>query len=83
MPDELIERNARAEVMDLLYNQALVLRKLTDNPLFLIPEYAQIMAKLKSIEAQLMAIQAGVCQGSCRVSHFLSGLFILSLRVQI
>ena len=25
----------------------------------------------------------GVCQGSCRVSHFLSGLFILSLRVQI
>ena len=25
----------------------------------------------------------GVCQGSCRVSHFLSGLFILPLRVQI
>ena len=26
---------------------------------------------------------AGVCQGSCSVTHFLSGLFILSLRVQI
>ena len=25
----------------------------------------------------------GVCQGSCRVSHFSSGLFILPLRVQI
>ena len=32
----------------------------------------------KTIEAGL-----GVCQGSCRVSHFFSGLFILSLRVQI
>ena len=28
-------------------------------------------------------VYRGVCQGSCRVSHFLSGLFILSLRVQI
>ena len=26
---------------------------------------------------------SGVCQGSCRVSHFLSGHFILPLRVQI
>ncbi|SMH65377.1 protein of unknown function [Acidithiobacillus ferrivorans] len=25
----------------------------------------------------------GVCQGSCRVSHFLNGHFILPLRVQI
>ena len=25
----------------------------------------------------------GVCQGSCRVTHFLSRLFILPLRVQI
>ena len=27
--------------------------------------------------------KTGVCQGSCRVTHFLSGLFILSLWVQI
>ena len=33
--------------------------------------------------AQVSARHSGVCQGSCRVSYFLSGLFILPLRVQI
>ncbi|WP_215887060.1 hypothetical protein, partial [Acidithiobacillus thiooxidans] len=28
-------------------------------------------------------VPSGVCQGSCRVTHFLSNLFILPLRVQI
>jgi hypothetical protein len=28
-------------------------------------------------------VTSGVCQGSCRVSHFLSRHFILPLRVQI
>ncbi|WP_423855878.1 ParB/Srx family N-terminal domain-containing protein [Acidithiobacillus sulfuriphilus] len=32
---------------------------------------------------RLLGDPDGVCQGSCRVSHFLSGLFILPLRVQI
>ena len=35
------------------------------------------------IDIDLVFDSPGVCQGSCRVSHFLSGLFILSLRVQI
>ena len=48
---------------------------------FAVEAYGNI--KLNEEIAEVKLVAHGVCQGSCRVSHFLSGLFILSLRVQI
>ncbi len=54
----------------------------------LLPSYGVSFRLGNVIEIDLLRCQVhmedgGVCQGSCRVTHFLSGLFILSLRVQI
>ncbi|MDA8182449.1 MAG: hypothetical protein M0Z26_08875, partial [Acidithiobacillus sp.] len=54
----------------------------------LLPSYGVSFRLGNVIEIDLLRCQVhmedgGVCQGSCRVTHFLSGLFILSLWVQI
>ena len=46
-------------------------------------QYSTAAGRQRTRANYVQFLQTGVCQGSCRVSHFLSGLFILSLRVQI
>ena len=50
-------------------------------PVLLATENKITEAGLQQISSRLLPV--GVCQGRCRVSYFLSGLFILPLRVQI
>lgn len=58
MPNELIEREARTQLMDELYRHAVEMHNLATNPIFLIPKYIQIKTELESIEARLMSIQS-------------------------
>jgi len=60
MPDELVEREARTELMDALYRHAIKMHNLAFNPMLDLPKYSFVREELKAIEGRLMSIQADI-----------------------
>lgn len=60
MTDELIERDARTEMMNALYQHAVAIHNLALDPMLTLPKYSFVGEDLRSIEGRLMSMQADI-----------------------
>lgn len=60
MSDELVEREARTELMDALYQHAIAIHNLALNPMLTLPKYSLLKEELEGIEGRLMSMQADI-----------------------